>query len=116
MLAAILILFFLPFFKVTPNSIPTNVSWFYKLTFWLFIAIFLILMFLGGQPAAAPFVLCSKAFTCIYFGYLILIIPILNFINTLTLVGTKQKSHNHKTQPLNFESIQVKRTSLGHKL
>jgi len=81
MLAAILILFVLPFFKVTPTSIPTTVSPFYQVTFWLFIANFMILMFLGGQPAAAPFVLCSKFFTFTYFAYFILCIPVLNFIN-----------------------------------
>jgi hypothetical protein len=41
-------------------------------------------MFLGGQPAAAPFVICSKIFTVTYFSYLILLIPLMNLMNDLT--------------------------------
>jgi len=43
----------------------------------------MVLMFLGGQPATAPFVLASKFFTITYFAYFLLTIPFLNFINSL---------------------------------
>jgi len=71
MLAAILALFLLPLFKKTYQTIPTIYSPIYKILFWLFISNFLVLMFLGGQPAAAPFVLFSKLFTVTYFVYII---------------------------------------------
>jgi len=44
----------------------------------------MILMFLGGQPATAPFVIASKLFTLSYFAYLLLSIPLLNLINSLS--------------------------------
>jgi len=72
MLAAILSLFILPFLPNNYNTIPTTKSPIYKVLFWLFVSNFLILMFLGGQPAAAPFVLCSKLFTVTYFMLLFL--------------------------------------------
>jgi quinol-cytochrome oxidoreductase complex cytochrome b subunit len=92
MLCAILVLFILPFFKITPNSMPTNSTYLYPITYWLFISNFMILMFLGGQPATAPFVLSSKFFTLTYFWYLLFNIPLLNFINhaTNTLVENEK--------------------------
>lgn len=80
MLAAILVLFILPVFNLDHKSLPVVKSPLYKFLFWLFVANFLILMFLGGQPAAAPFVLCSKFFTLTYFAYLLLSIPLINFV------------------------------------
>jgi len=84
MLCAILILFLLPFFRITPNSVPTTSTIIYPTLYWLFIANFMILMFLGGQPATAPFVIASKLFTLSYFAYLLLSIPLLNLINSLS--------------------------------
>jgi len=53
----------------------------------------MILMFLGGQPASAPFVLCSKFFTVTYFSYFILCIPALNYINSfVTPVWGKERN------------------------
>ena len=81
MLAAILVLFILPFLgKIYAPKTSLTYTILYKVLFWLFIANFLILMFLGGQPAAAPFVLLSKFFTFTYFGYLIGAVPALNFL------------------------------------
>lgn len=42
-------------------------------------------MYLGGQAAAAPFVICSKIFTFLYFGYFILILPSLGYIEAWLL-------------------------------
>jgi len=77
-------------------------------------------MFLGGQPAAAPFVFCSKFFTCMYFGYLILIIPFLNFINEITFESIEQIPQSQTTQQRNYENTDIKHitftSNLGHKL
>jgi len=85
MLLAILVLFILPYIKTDLDTIPTIKSPLYKILYWFFIANFLILMFLGGQPAAAPFVICSKFFTITYFAYLLLSIPFINFMDKFIL-------------------------------
>lgn len=85
MLAAILVLAALPYFSLNETSIPTTRSVIYQFGYCLFIANFLILMFLGCQPAAAPFVLCSKFFTLTYFAYLILGTSLFNWANDFVL-------------------------------
>ena len=89
MLTAILSLFVLPFFKTKYGTIPTIKLPIYKILFWLFISNFLVLLFLGAQPAAAPFVICSKIFTVTYFSYLLLSIPAINYMHEY-LFTTKQ--------------------------
>jgi len=82
MAAALLILFVLPFYRITWRTTPSALSPFYKFAFWCFFFIFLTLLYLGGQAAAAPFVMCSKIFTFLYFGYFIFILPVLGYIET----------------------------------
>jgi ubiquinol-cytochrome c reductase cytochrome b subunit len=97
MLAAILVLFLLPYFQPTYRDIPPTQSPLYKLLFGLFILNFLILMFLGGQPAAAPFVLCSKFFTLTYFAYLLLALPFINLFETYALNVIKNGEKKRKS-------------------
>jgi len=78
MLSGILVLFILPYFKLSLTSLPPVKSVLYQVAYGIFIAVFLILMFLGGQPAAAPFVIASKFFTALYFVYLLGFIPAYN--------------------------------------
>jgi quinol-cytochrome oxidoreductase complex cytochrome b subunit len=85
MLSAILVLLLLPFIKVSEKAVPVLQSPVYKVAFGLFIANFMILMFLGGQPAAAPFVLSSKLFTFTYFYYLVGFIPTYNLVSIVHL-------------------------------
>jgi quinol-cytochrome oxidoreductase complex cytochrome b subunit len=47
----------------------------HKVFFWLFIAVFFALFFLGSRPAAEPYVLASKAITILYFTYFIIVLP-----------------------------------------
>lgn len=77
MVSAILILAVLPFYHVPQNTLVSPLSIIHQITFWIFAAIFLILLFLGGKPAAAPYVLASKIFTVLYFAYFIVIIPLI---------------------------------------
>jgi len=77
MLAAILILMVLPFYKMPQNAIVPPLSDLHKVFFWLFIAIFFMLMFLGGKPATAPYVVASQIFTFLYFFYFLVIVPII---------------------------------------
>lgn len=78
MFAAILLLFFVPFYVdsrtsaklvFAPYSLP------HKIFFWLFIGIFFMLLFLGSHAATAPYVGASKIFTGLYFAYFLFFLP-----------------------------------------
>ena len=77
MLAAILVLFVIPFYKIPVNGIVPPLSAWHKAAFWLFVAVFFILLFLGGKPATAPYVVASQLFTFIYFAYFFIVLPII---------------------------------------
>lgn len=75
MVAAILILAILPYYHIPQNTLGSPVSIFQQISFWIFSAIFLILLILGGKPATAPYVLASQIFTFLYFAYFLVVIP-----------------------------------------
>ena len=77
MLAAILILMILPFYKMPQNTVVPPLSNLHKVFFWLFVGIFFMLLFLGGKPATAPYVVSSQIFTFLYFVYFLVIVPII---------------------------------------
>jgi ubiquinol-cytochrome c reductase cytochrome b subunit len=64
-----------------------------KLAFWVFVVNFLILMKLGACHVESPFIELGQLSTALYFGYFILIVPVVSLIeNTLvnlSLVGIK---------------------------
>jgi ubiquinol-cytochrome c reductase cytochrome b/c1 subunit len=80
MLAAILTLFLLPFYKIPVNAIPAPLSTLHKIFFWIFVFIFFTLMSLGNKPATAPYVICSKIFTTLYFFHFLIIVPLIPYI------------------------------------
>jgi len=79
MFSAIVLLLVLPFYSYI-TFCQTGVLGAYsslaKIQYGGFIMIFLILIFLGSNPAAAPYVLSSKIFTICYFLYFLLFVPI----------------------------------------
>jgi len=42
-----------------------------------------MLMILGSNPAAAPYINCSKIFTILYFSYFLVVIPLVSFFDDL---------------------------------
>ena len=86
MLAAILILFVIPFYKIPVNSVVAPLSASHKVAFWIFVAIFFILMFLGGKPATAPYVVASQFFTFAYFVYFLFFVPIIPILEKLLII------------------------------
>jgi ubiquinol-cytochrome c reductase cytochrome b/c1 subunit len=100
MLAAILILFVIPFYKMPVNSIVAPLSSLHKVTFWIFSAVFFILLFLGGKPATAPYVVASQFFTFAYFAYFLFFVPIIPMAEKF-LITEQQKEYlleqNQKT-------------------
>lgn len=55
-----------------------------KFTYWIFVANFLILMKLGACHVESPFIELGQISTVLYFGYFIIIVPVISLIeNTL---------------------------------
>lgn len=91
MFGAILILFSMPYLdksRIRSSQFkPLN-----KLFFWLFIANFLILGWIGGNHAEEPFILIGQISTIFYFLYFLIIIPLLSILdNTLADLNLKNK-------------------------
>jgi len=79
MFSAIVLLLVLPFYSYITfcqTGVLGTYSSLAKIQYGCFIIIFLILIFLGSNPAAAPYVLSSKIFTILYFLYFLLFVPI----------------------------------------
>jgi len=81
MFGSILILFVLPWLdgsKVRSGAFRPM----FRPFFWVFILNFLLLMYLGAQPAVATYVLLAKVGTAYYFAYFLIILPIVSRIET----------------------------------
>ncbi len=105
MLAAILILFVIPFYKIPVNSVVAPLSRWHKVSFWIFVAIFFILTFLGGKPATAPYVVASQFFTFAYFAYFIVLIPLVPVLERRFIAEyqkNKKKTSEIQESDINF--------------
>jgi quinol-cytochrome oxidoreductase complex cytochrome b subunit len=91
MLTAILILFVIPFYKIPANTTVPPLSSLHKVMFWLFGAVFFILLFLGGKPATAPYVVASQLFTFLYFSYFLITLSISPVLEKLSLTDYQWK-------------------------
>lgn len=55
-----------------------------RFAFWIFVVDFFLLMFLGSQHAADPYIVIGMVATAIYFGWFLVLLPIVGIIeNTL---------------------------------
>jgi quinol-cytochrome oxidoreductase complex cytochrome b subunit len=75
MLGAILILFLIPFLDRSPIRTP-RVRPLFNFFFWLFVADFFLLGFLGGHPAEEPYITASRLASVFYFGFFLVILPL----------------------------------------
>src|SRR5690606_10046521 len=78
---SILILFFLPWLdtsKVRSGNFRPIFRWFY----WLFVANFVLLAYLGAAPAEGIYVLLAKIATAYYFAYFLINLPLLGRLET----------------------------------
>jgi quinol-cytochrome oxidoreductase complex cytochrome b subunit len=78
---SILILFFVPWLdtsKVRSGTFRPVFKWFY----WLFVANFVLLTYLGAAPAEGIYVLLAKIGTAYYFLYFLVILPLLGRLET----------------------------------
>ncbi|NOX83856.1 MAG: cytochrome b [Alphaproteobacteria bacterium] len=81
MFGSILVLFVLPWLDTSKvRSMRYRPA--AKMFFFIFIAACLVLGYLGGQPAEGSYVLYAQIATAYYFGFFLLILPLLGFMET----------------------------------
>lgn len=62
-----------------------------KFSFWVFVTDFFFLMYIGSQHAEEPFVTLGSIRTAIYFGWFLILVPVIAFIeNTLRDIRTRE--------------------------
>lgn len=93
MFAAILILALIGLITKAVNNVTAAFAVFsapHKVACSIFFANFINLILLGSSPAAAPYVISSKAATGIYFGYFIIVLPLLAFLGNEVLAASEK--------------------------
>jgi quinol-cytochrome oxidoreductase complex cytochrome b subunit len=84
MIGAILILLTLPILNISLiRSSYFRPIW--KILFWLFVANFVLLGWIGGNPVEYPYVLIGQILTITYFSYFIILVPLFSFMDNLLL-------------------------------
>ncbi len=81
MFSAILVLFFVPWLDTSRVRSAAYRPW-YKLFFWLFVANSIFLGWLGSRPAEGTYTLMAQISTLYYFGFFLVIMPVLGLIET----------------------------------
>jgi quinol-cytochrome oxidoreductase complex cytochrome b subunit len=107
MIAAILILLITP---ITDTSRIRSMQFrpIMKFFFWLFVANFLILGWIGSQHPEEPLVLIGQLSTVYYFAYFLVLLPAIGIIeNTLFDLGTNTKSINTPQNENLMKTIKV---------
>ena len=79
MFGAIAVLFFVPWLDTSKVRSAVYRPW-YKIFFWLFVANALFLGWLGSRPAEGAYVVMSQLATLYYFGFFLVIMPLLGLI------------------------------------
>ncbi len=81
MFGSIMVLFVVPWLDTSRVRSAVYRPW-YKLFFWLFVINCLFLGWLGAKPAEGVYVIMSQIGTAYYFGFFIIIMPLLGLIET----------------------------------
>ena len=81
MFMAIVLLAFLPWLD-TSRVKSANYRPMYKIAFWLFALDAILLGYIGSQPPEGLYVLFGRIFTAYYFFHLVILLPLLGFIET----------------------------------
>lgn len=81
MFGSIIVLFFLPWLDTSKVRSAVYRPW-YKMFFWLFVADALLLGWLGSKPPTDLYTTISQFATLYYFGFFLIIMPVLGLIET----------------------------------
>ena len=76
MFGSIIALFFLPYLDRSKVK-SGNYRPMFQVFYWIFIANFILLGWLGGQAAEEPYITLSRLTTFYYFGYIFVVLPML---------------------------------------
>jgi ubiquinol-cytochrome c reductase cytochrome b subunit len=89
MLAALLVLMTLPLAD-TGRTRSAAFRPLMRVAFWSFVAVFVLLLYLGACHVAEPWVVTGQVLTALYFGYFIVALPVLGTVeNTLSDLATR---------------------------
>jgi ubiquinol-cytochrome c reductase cytochrome b subunit len=89
MLAALLVLMALPLAD-TGRTRSAAFRPLMRVAFWSFVAVFVLLLYLGACHVAEPWVVTGQVLTALYFGYFIVALPVLGTVeNTLSDLATR---------------------------
>jgi ubiquinol-cytochrome c reductase cytochrome b subunit len=70
--SAMILLFFLPWLDRSPVKSVRYRGWMFKLALGVFVISFIVLGFLGTQPATGVYTLLARIFTVLYFAFFLL--------------------------------------------
>jgi len=98
MFLALIILFIVPFFRglIDIISIPSRLRIGFRIFFWFFVMNFVLLGWIGGKPIEEPFVLMGRICTLTYFGYFIILIPLLEWWESKIILKIMYNNYNNK--------------------
>ena len=96
MFAAILILLAMPFTDLG-RSRGIQFRPLSKIAFYIFVTDFLSLMVIGAKHVESPFIEYGQICTVIYFGYFLIIVPVVSLLeNSLIELSFNKESHEKK--------------------
>ncbi len=81
MFGSIAVLFVMPWLDTSKVRSAVYRPW-YKLFFWIFVANAILLGWLGAKPAEGAYTTMAQISTAYYFGFFIIILPLLGLIET----------------------------------
>lgn len=93
MLGAILILLTIPILD-TGRVRGSQFRPLMRVAFWILVADFFVLMWIGSQHAAEPFVTLGAVSTAIYFGWFVVLVPLVGLVENTLLDVTSDNITN----------------------
>ena len=82
MVGAILVLLVIPYIS-TSNVRNTTYRPIFKVFFWLFVADYIILTWIGQMPVRNAFIFVGQLATFYYFAFFLILIPVIGKIETV---------------------------------
>ena len=97
---SIIVLFIIPFIH-TNNFFSLAFRPIGKFLYWIFIANFILLTWLGSKPIENPYIIISIISSLFYFSYFIIIIPIIGKLENLFIFSKLSVQLNHTLNVFN---------------
>nr|YP_010044454.1 apocytochrome b [Trichosporon inkin]QPF23696.1 apocytochrome b [Trichosporon inkin] len=95
MLASLLILLAMPILD-TSRVRGSQFRPLMRFSFWVFVTDFFLLMYLGSQHAEEPYITIGMIATAIYFGWFVILLPVIGIIeNTLMHIATDKNPNKN---------------------